>query len=82
MDLTRVALIGTIVVVSYYLLLQFSGLETTLENKNPTEEKTIQYNTSVDSERSLSELPISPQSAPLEPLSSDPVEQSLSLIHI
>ena len=76
MDLTRVALIGTIVVVSYYLLLQFSGLETTLENKNPTEEKTIQYNTSVDSERSLSELPISPQSAPLEPLSSDPVEQS------
>ena len=76
MDLTRVALIGTIVVVSYYLLLQFSGLETTLENKTPSEEKTIQYNTSVDSERSLSELPISPQSAPLEPLSSDPVEQS------
>ena len=76
MDLTRVALIGTIVVVSYYLLLQFSGLETTLENKNSTEDKTIQYNTSVDSKRSLSELPISPQSAPLEPLSADPVEQS------
>ena len=76
MDLTRVALIGTIVVVSYYLLLQFSGLETTLEHKNSTEDKTIQYNTSVDSKRSLSELPISPQSAPLEPLSTDPVEQS------
>ena len=76
MDLTRVALIGTIVVVSYYLLLQFSGLETALENKNSTEEETKQYNTSDDSKRSLFELPISPQSAPLEPLSADPVEQS------
>ena len=76
MDLTRVALIGTIVVVSYYLLLQFSGLETALESKNSTEEKAIQYNPSNDSKRSLSELPVSPQSAPLEPLSADPVEQS------
>ncbi len=75
MDLTRAALIGVILVVSYYLLLQFANTEIPKNTTNKELPIKNEIKTISDSERSLSELPVSPKPAPLEPLSSDPVEK-------
>ena len=62
MDITRAALIGVIVVVSYYLLLQFSGTETQGGLEKSTDIQTKQIRPLNDSKSSLSDIPISPSS--------------------
>ena len=72
MDLTRAALIGTILVVSYYLLLQFGNTEKigdTNETKTTISPKSENLK---DSERLLTDLPVAPEPVPIESLSEPP----------